>query len=253
MALKNVATYTASRRRFVLLADSDARNLLYTYTLLKRWGYSVWTARTGAEALEIAAVVTPVLIVTAQHLDNITGLELIRKLKRMNAALTAPLIVLTRETDPVNERACLAAGAIVCLPAPASVEDLYRVVQVAIEPFPRMNIRINTRLDVAINNRPVDCGEGACARALSEHGAYVRIRNPYPLNTRLPLRIHLADSALSVDAQVIYTRQAGNEQKNHPGMGLQFVRISWQDQTRIRTFIKNEITKDIRPIPPAQI
>jgi CheY-like chemotaxis protein len=238
MALKNVATHTASRRRFVLVADSDARNLLYTYTLLKRFGYSVWTARTAAEALEIATVVTPVLIVTAQYLDNITGLELIRKLKRMNSSLTAPIIVLTCGTDPVNARACLAAGAIVCLPAPASVEDLYRVVQVAIEPVPRMNIRINTRLDVAIHNRAVDCGEGACARALSEHGTYIRIRNPYPLNTRLPLQIH---------------RQTGNEQKNHPGMGLQFVRISQQDQTRIRTFIKNEITKDLRPVPPAQI
>jgi hypothetical protein len=127
------------------------------------------------------------------------------------------------------------------------------VVQVAIEPVPRMNIRINTRLDVAIQNRAVDCGEGACARALSEHGTYIRIRNPYPLNTRLPLQIHLADSALSVDGLVIYTRQTGNEQKNHPGMGLQFVRISQQDQTCIRTFIKNEITKDLRPVSPAQI
>ncbi len=245
MALSNVDTHTASRRRFVLVVDGDPADLSYTSTLLKRFQYNVCPARTAGEALETASIITPILIITAQNLNDMPGRELIRKLKQIGSARSVSIIVLTRKTDLADERACLAAGAVTCLPTHVPIEDLYRVIQMAIEPVPRMNLRINTKLPVTINNRAVDCGDGGCASALSEHGAYIRTSKPYPLKTRLPVQIHLADTALSVEAEVIYTRTPGNEQKRLHGMGLQFVQISPQDRLRIRKFIRDEITKGI--------
>ena len=125
------------------------------------------------------------------------------------------------------------------------MEDLYRVVQVAVEPLPRMNLRINTDLSVIVNDRNVECVEGECASVLSEHGLYVRSPDPYPLNTRLPVQIRLADRTIAADTVVIYSHQAGDDPQDEPGMGLQFTEISREDQKRIRLFIRHEITKDI--------
>jgi CheY-like chemotaxis protein len=246
MALFNVDTCTASRRRFVLVVDSRPANLLYLSTLLKRFEYNVCPARTAGEALETASIITPILIITAQNLDDMPGCELIEKLKQTGSTHAVSTIVLTRKADPENERACLAAGAITCLSARTPIEDLYRVIQMAVEPIPRMNLRINTKLPVTINSNTVDCDEGGCAQVLSENGAYIRTSKPYPLKTRLPVQIHLADTRLSVEAEVIYTRESGNGLEPQVGMGLQFVHISLGDQLRIRKFIRDEITKGIQ-------
>jgi CheY-like chemotaxis protein len=246
MALFNVVSHTASHRRFVLVVDSRPAGLLYTSTLLKRFEYNVCPARTAGEALETASIITPILIITAQNLDDMPGSELIGKLKQTDSTRAVSTIVLTRKADPENERACLAAGAITCLSARTPIEDLYRVVQMAVEPIPRMNLRINTKLPITINSNAVDCDEGGCVQDLSENGAYIRTRKPYPLKTRLPVQIHLADTQLSVEAEVIYTRKSGNEPEPRVGIGLQFVQISLGDQLRIRKFIRDEITKGIQ-------
>ncbi len=246
MALSNVDIHTASRRRFILVADGDPADLSYTSTLLTRFHYNVFPARTAREALEAASIITPILIIIAQNLDDMPGREMIRKLKLIDSARSVAIIVLTRKTEPADERACLAAGAITCLSTRVPIEDLYRVIQMAIEPVPRMNLRINTKLPVTINNCITACDEGGYASALSEDGAYIRTSKPYQLKTRFPVQIPLADTTLSVEAEVIYTGKPDNEDKFLQGMGLQFVQLSLRDRLRLRKFIRDEITKGMR-------
>ena len=241
----SVGSHPAGRRRFLLVVDSDVKELFYTSTLLQRFQYNIWTAQSAAEALEMAAIAVPALIVTAQFLDDLSGLELIQQLKLIDRVRTVPLVVLTRKADPANERDCLFAGALTCLSMPVQAEDLYRVIQVAIEPMPRMNLRINTSLSVTVNDQTVECTEGECASVLSEHGLYVRTLDPHPLNAKLPVQIHLAGRTIAVDTVVIYSHQAGADPGDEPGMGLQFTRISPEDQKCIRLFIRDEITRDI--------
>lgn len=247
MTRKNspVDSRSSGRRRFLLVVDSDVRKLSQTATLLQRFQYNIWTAHSAAEALEMASVAVPALIVTAQFLDDLSGLELIKQLQQIGRLRTVPIVVLTQKTASANERDCLFAGALTCLSMPIQLEDLYRVVQVAVEPLPRMNLRINTNLSVIVNDRNVECVEGECASVLSEHGLYVRSLDPYPLNTRLPVQIRLADRTIAADTVVIYSHQAGDDPQDEPGMGLQFTEISREDQKRIRLFIRHEITKDI--------
>ncbi len=247
MAAKSssVVPHPAGRRRFLLVVDSDVKELFYTSTLLQRFQYNIWTAQNAAAALELATIAVPDLIVIAQFLDDLPGLELIQQLRRIDQVRKVPLVVLTRKTDPANERDCLFAGALTCLSVPVQAEDLYRVIQVAIEPMPRMNIRINTSLSVTVNNKTVECTAGECASVLSEHGLYVRTLDPYPLNTKLPVQVHLAGRTIAADTVVIYSHQAGNDPGDEPGMGLQFTKISREDQKRIRHFIRDELTKGI--------
>jgi CheY-like chemotaxis protein len=61
---------SSGRRRFLLVVDSDVEKLFHTATLLQRFQYNIWTAKSAAEALEMAAVAVPALIITAQFLDD---------------------------------------------------------------------------------------------------------------------------------------------------------------------------------------
>lgn len=246
MVGKMVSTHAtaSSRHRFLLVVDSNAKSLFYTTTLLQRLRYTVWTAQTAEEAIEMATTAVPALLITAQFLDDMPAHKLILQLKQADRTLDIPIIVLGQKTDPADERNCLAAGAITCLSTPVDAVNLYRVLQVAVEPFPRMNIRINTSLSVTINDRTVQCREGEVASVLSEHGIYICTTEPYPLATKLPVIIHLAGKAISVDTEVIYSDAAG-EGKQKPGMGLQFTRIDPLDEERIRKYIREEITRDI--------
>lgn len=249
MALKNIETCTADRRRFVLVVDSNDRNQQFLSTLLKQFEYDVYAVRTAAEALDLAAVVSPVLIITARQIgDRHDAIAFIGSFKKANPHCRAPFIVIVGKADPPFERACLAAGALTCLRAPVTIENFYRVIQVAIEPVPRMTIRISANLPARIQGTRTD----ECVRAISENGAYIMTRSPYPLKSRLPVQIMLAGCVISADAEVIYRCGCGDDGKSEPGMGLQFVSISDQDRDRIRLFIRKEMTKGIRPLPPVR-
>lgn len=245
MALKDIKACNAARRRYILVVDPNARNQKLLTTLLKRFEYEVCMARTAAEALEVATVVSPILIVMARQLDGQhTALELIKAYKKVAPPSPAVFIVLTTRPDPAFEKACLSAGALVCLRSPVSLENFYRVIQVAVEPVPRMNIRISANLPAAISGAPVDDR----VQAISENGAYILTRALYPLKTRVPVQIKLPDGIVTAEGMVLYANAAGYGPGGRSGLGLQFVRISPQDQQRIRRFIRTEMTRGVVPL-----
>ena len=233
--------------RFLLVVDSDASNLYYTSMLLQRLAYHICSCTTAVEAREMATVAVPALIITAHYLRDATSLELMAKLKEDTRLRSVPVLVLTPAGDLVGERQCMGAGAAACLSTPIEAESLYRTVQEAIEPTPRQNIRISTRLPVMVNDQPLNCEEGECASVLSEHGMYIRTLNPSAKNTLLLIRIALKGRSISAHAEVLYSHAFGEGPFGEPGMALKFVQISPQDQEQLRLFIRDKITRGIKP------
>jgi CheY-like chemotaxis protein len=246
MTLNNIKEFTAARRRFMLIVDSNDRNRQFLSTLLTLFEYDAYAAKTVEEALETVTVMRPVLVVTARQLDDGNdALALISSIRKADPEHTPPVIVLSAKSDPAFERACLDAGALTFLRTPITFENFYRVIQVAIEPIPRMTIRIGADLPVTINGKRTD----ERVREISENGASILTGSPHPLKTKLAVRIELPEGAVSADAVVIYAKQSdGNGQS---GMGLVFEQISPEDQKRIRLFIRNEMSKGIKPLRPA--
>ncbi len=241
MTLKNIEAYTTSRSRFVLVVDSGERNRRFLSGLLKQFGYEPYAVGTVAEAVELVTVMSPVLVVAARQLDAGNDARgLLTEFRSANCACTAPLIVLIAKADPAFERECLNAGALTCLRAPITLENFYRVIQVAIELVPRMTIRISTDLSATINGKRTD----ERVRELSENGAYVLTGSLYSLRTRLGVRIKLAESLVTADAEVIYMRRSCEDRKGQAGMGLQFIGISPEDQKHIRLFIRRKLSRD---------
>jgi len=239
------ADLTDRKSHFMLVVDSDARNLFYTSTLLHRFNYQTYTAKTAGEALAVAAVKVPSLVITSLGLSDMSGIELMQQFRKNPRTADVPFIVLTREEDLIEERSCVSAGAADCLSQPVSAELLYRAIQSAVEIKPRMNIRIRTIQPVKVNNMPLDDLEGAYTLDLSERGMFLRTKSPAALNTRLSLHIDLNGQMVPVEAAVLYSDRIGKGPYQEPGMGLGFVRIEPQDQEFIRQFIRNEVMRGI--------
>jgi CheY-like chemotaxis protein len=230
--------------KFLLVVDGNESSSSGLKALLKQFRYKVWIVPTAAEALELSDIVMPALVVVGQ-IEDMSQADFIQEFKRLDSSGKATILVVMHGNDAAQERACLASGAITCLKVPLNVEALYRTIQVAIESVPRMNMRINAQFPVFIDDKNGSYCDGAFATALSENGLFLLTAEPCALNTKMSLKFKVDGKTLSVDAVVIYAYKQGNRMNFTPGMGLQFVRISDEDQQHIRIFIREEVRKGI--------
>jgi len=235
------------RSRFLLVVDSDTNSLSYTSLLLHRFNYQIFKAMTAEEALQMAMVAIPALIITDLVLKGMSGFEFVQQLKDYSVTASIPVIALSRQEDMIVKRRCFELGMVDCLYHPVPPEMLYRVVQVAAEKTPRTNMRIRTTRSVKVTNMPLEGFEGAYVLELSERGLFLRTTQQAVRDMRLLLQLDLNGQLIVTEALVVYNCEALKGPYHEPGMGLQFVQIDPKDQERIRTFIMHEVMRDITP------
>jgi DNA-binding response OmpR family regulator len=109
-------------RPLVLVADDDADILLLVRLRLERSGYAVVSARTGAEALDLARDRRPELAILDVAMPQMTGLEVTRRLREEH--LDLPVILLPARARDADVAAGVAAGADVYVTKPFSPREL---------------------------------------------------------------------------------------------------------------------------------
>jgi len=248
MTKSSITSPAGRNSRFLLVVDSSANDLIYVSMLLQRFEYNICTAKTGEEALELSSVSVPALIIADMDLADMKGLELIKRLKRGQLTANLPVIVKIVQHTPEKERLCVQAGAFACIRNPVHAEELYRAVQASIESTPRKSIRIPTHLPVSVNNAQFDSGEGEFVSVLSEKGMFIRTLKPYQPSSTINVQISIKGRIISIEAVVLYTHKFEEGLLREPGMGLQYTRISSQDQSAVHQFIDEEINKGIKAV-----
>ncbi len=236
------------RRRSILVAGNKNHALISLTILLRRFAYNVVVANTATQAFDRISAVRPDLVITDLVLPGMSGIGLLQELKQDARTVSIPVVFMVPPGDAVAERRCLDTGAAWCIAKPVQAEELYRTVQEVIEPRPRSNIRIGARLPVSVNNTALNGPQGGCEVDLSEHGMYVPMHKPYPTNRRIIVKINIKDRTISAEGAVMYNNFAGATgagQRREPGIGLKFVNIAPWDREFIRTFIHDELTRDI--------
>ena len=95
-------------------------------------GIDVQGAGSGGEGLAALQTLRPNLIVLDVKLPDIHGFDLCRKLKRMDAFKSTPIIFVSASTaynDPRDRSEGLMSGAAAFLPKPISVEHLWSEIE----------------------------------------------------------------------------------------------------------------------------
>jgi CheY-like chemotaxis protein len=233
--------------RYILIVESKTTDVFCDSMLLQRFEYRVCAVNSAGQAVELASLALPALVIADLHLPGLSGVDLITLLRQDPRTASLPVILLAPAGDRSAERRCREAGAAACIAKPVLAEELYCAVQAAIEATPRSSIRIRTRLSVSVNNVPLDCVEGECASVLSEHGMYVRTLSPYPRDDRLALEMNINGRVVYTEAAVLHSHRPGEGPFRGPGMGLKFIRMAPGDQEFIRQFIREEVSRGIMP------
>ncbi len=232
----------------VLVADNDARSLVFMAMILQRLGYPVCTANNAEKALEQAYFSTPSLIITELKLRRMSGFELMHRVRQEPRISAVPVIIMTGEHTLELEKQCRQAGAEGCLMKPVQANELYQTICPIIEPASRRaHIRIQTSLPVIVNDRPLDCVEGECATSLSASGMHIRTLRPYPVNSLVLVHLTLHGQDVTAEARVLYCRASREEASGIPSLGLLFLKTSPQGREIIRRFINDEVSHGLAP------
>jgi CheY-like chemotaxis protein len=93
-----------------LLVEDNPQNRRLVQFLLKSRGYMVYEATTGEEALELARIHLPGLILMDLQLPGLDGYAVTRRLKADAATAAIPVVALTAYAMPGDRDKALAAG-----------------------------------------------------------------------------------------------------------------------------------------------
>ena len=228
----------------ILVITAHTDDLYRTSMLLQRFAYPVFTAQTMQQAFDMVMVSRPALVIADLVLPDTSGLDLLRRLGA--EARDLPFILLLPEPDAqVEKRRVEMGGGVPCLAKPVEAEDLFRLVQAAIEPTPRSSIRIATRLPVAVNRVSYDPLKAEYAIDLSEDGLYVRTLRPLGRNERITVQFDINGHAVTAEGTVIYVHRPMDGLFREPGMAIKFDRVSTEDRQAIRRYIHEAVTSGI--------
>ncbi|MGG6296025.1 PAS domain-containing hybrid sensor histidine kinase/response regulator [Leptolyngbya sp. AN02str] len=95
----------------ILLAEDNEANIATIISYLNARGYQTVLARTGKEAIEIAQMRSPDLILMDIQMPEMNGLESIQQIRASQQSSHIPIIALTALAMASDRDKCLAAGA----------------------------------------------------------------------------------------------------------------------------------------------
>jgi CheY-like chemotaxis protein/signal transduction histidine kinase len=103
-ALDRITAFTRPRRKQLLLVEDDAGERLGLTELLKDDGVDIVTAETGEEAIARMTALTPDCIVLDLRLPDMTGFDILERIKVNPALCDVPVVIFTgRELSPEED------------------------------------------------------------------------------------------------------------------------------------------------------
>lgn len=117
------------KRQSILIVDDDAMLLKTVRPILISSGYSVLTAESGEDGIQVATSQLPDLIILDVILPGIKGRDVCKNLKQNSQTKHIPIIFLTAKDSPDDINAEIAMGAIAHLTKPVDPKMLLSTVR----------------------------------------------------------------------------------------------------------------------------
>lgn len=124
-------------QRSILVVQDDPVSLDLTCRVLEREGARVYTATTGAEAVQLATGQRFDLVLMDVHLPVLDGCEATRVIRGHAAARDTPIVALTASANAADRARCEAAGMVAYIATPIENARLLEVLVAALRRSPR--------------------------------------------------------------------------------------------------------------------
>jgi len=113
--------------KVVLIADDQPTNVKLLHVVLRKHGYTTLEAIDGKQAVELAKVKKPDIILMDKNMPIMDGLEATRTLKKDESTKNIPIICLTSSAMKGDKEKILQAGADDYMSKPV---DIYKVIEI---------------------------------------------------------------------------------------------------------------------------
>lgn len=107
------------------IEDDEANRTLVQFIIERRADISLLEAESGSEGIEMACRHLPDIILLDLSLPDITGFDVLKKLKDAPSVAQTPVIALTGDSLPEDRAKAMKAGFYGYLTKPLSVQDFY--------------------------------------------------------------------------------------------------------------------------------
>jgi len=236
-------------QQIILIVDNKPVRQFYASIFLQRLQYHVITTTTAEDALTFLSLAVPLAIVADVDLPQMSGVDLLKRVKLDHRTRDIPFLIYTSNKDPRLELSCKEAGSAAYLASTAPLDELYVAIQKATETKPRRFVRLTTHLDVVVGD---DLPAGDTTRpdsitAISEKGMFVNTIAPLAYGSVHSFTFFLPNApgwVFRIEGQVLYNH-LNQERARHPGIGVKFLKIGTQEQELIRDFIKKTLMEGI--------
>jgi len=120
--------------RQIMVVEDDALNMRLFHDLLESRGYETIEAGDGRTALDLARRHTPDLILTDVQLPQMSGIELIRRIKSDARLSSVPVIAVSAFANEGEKERIRDSGCDACVTKPFSIDNLLDVIENNIRP-----------------------------------------------------------------------------------------------------------------------
>jgi len=124
-----VGTLPCSQAPLILLAEDNEANIVTVSSYLTSKGYRLIVARSGAEAVEMAATDGLDLILMDVQMPGMDGIEAMQRIRSTPALATLPIIALTALAMDSDRDRCLQAGADRYVSKPVKLRQLVGMIE----------------------------------------------------------------------------------------------------------------------------
>ena len=128
----------------ILVVDDDPNLLQMVKLMLQRVEHEVQTASSGEKGIVLAAQWQPDLIVLDLMMPDVSGYDVVRKLRADPLTARIPIIVLTARSQPMDKQTALQAGANAFLSKPVTAKELTERVDAVLKAG--VGFRVHTNL-----------------------------------------------------------------------------------------------------------
>lgn len=119
-------------RKSIVIVDDEIETVELFSEMMRLIGYQVYQSLGGLKALEIISETKPSVVLLDLMMADISGLDILRFIRRDQNLAKIPVIVVTAKCFPEDIKICMQAGATSYLEKPVAFKDLRREVELAI-------------------------------------------------------------------------------------------------------------------------
>ena len=226
--------------RTLLLVDDSGTTLAVEKAFLETRDIRVFATRSASEALTLAGVVQPDLIVADFEMPEMTGDELCRRLKASESTRQIPVLILSSHEEERIVRTCLDAGATGYVRKREGREALLDRVAEVLGIRQRRHPRVTCRIPAVLGSRG-ERFEGTIHN-LSAGGLYITLDEGLDVGAPVWITFALPDEtgALRVLGEVVRAEALSGSLRAH---GVQLLQADDRTVERLEAFVQGAIAR----------